>query len=61
MAASVVYIERGSSNTPRFTERIAAAVREIEAAGCELTAVAANGGLHETVGIWIFFRTRDER
>ena len=56
--AGVTYVDRAGSTTSKFTDRLAAAVQSIERQGAEIVAVVPNGGLSETLGVWIFFRTR---
>lgn len=60
--AGVVYVDRGGENTADFTRRLDAVVAAIHADGDEVIAVAENVGFGETIGLWLFWRsrTRDE-
>ncbi len=52
----VVYVSRAGQNTDGFSKDIQAHVEQIERLGGAVIAVTPNGGLSETVGVWIFWR-----
>lgn len=56
--AGVVYVDRSGESTADFTRRLDAVIAAIDADGDEVVAVAENVGFGETVGLWLFWRSR---
>jgi hypothetical protein len=56
--AFVVYVDREGGRTEKFTERLNRVVGTAANEGFDVVSVTPNGGLSETLGVWVFFRLR---
>jgi hypothetical protein len=55
MQSDVIYVDRAGRNTASFTRSLGAMAQALAAQGCRIVAVVPNGGLSETVGVWVFY------